>query len=128
MEFKDPIVEQLVNNYKIRSNFGVEKYGTTLHENNRDDFFNHLKEELMDATLYIQKLQSTLTHHNFLSADLSVAICNGIIYKVGDIIEHEAAVGTAQILGFSYSKKYPGEIDVYTTLGYTHVDFIRHAK
>lgn len=55
---KDSIVESVVNQFKERSKRGIEKYGTTLQENNTDDFLQHFKEELMDAILYIQKLQS----------------------------------------------------------------------
>ena len=54
----DSIVESVVNQFKERSKRGIEKYGTTLQENNNDDFLQHLKEELMDAILYIQKLQT----------------------------------------------------------------------
>ena len=54
----DPIVEQLKKEYDKRSQLGLKKYNTTLAENNKDDFLQHLKEELMDATLYITKLQS----------------------------------------------------------------------
>jgi hypothetical protein len=55
---KDPIVKQVTDKFKNRSKVGIEKYGTTLAENNTDDFLEHLQEELMDATLYIQKLKS----------------------------------------------------------------------
>ena len=55
---KDKIVEDLKAEYDNRSKGGVKKYKTTLEDNNSDDFLQHLKEELMDATLYIQKLQS----------------------------------------------------------------------
>jgi hypothetical protein len=55
---KDAIVESLKKEYDKRSEIGIKKYNTTLKQNNTDDFLQHLKEELMDATLYIQKLQS----------------------------------------------------------------------
>lgn len=55
---KDKIVSQVVNKFKERSKIGIKKYGTTLHENNTDDFFNHLQEELMDAILYLQKIKN----------------------------------------------------------------------
>ena len=55
---KDPIVESIINQFNQRSEVGIKKYGTTLEENNNDDFLQHLKEELMDAILYIEKLQS----------------------------------------------------------------------
>jgi hypothetical protein len=60
--FDDPIVEQVVNKFDTRSNVGIQKYGTTLDENKATlvEWLNHLQEELMDATLYIQKLKSDL--------------------------------------------------------------------
>jgi hypothetical protein len=57
MSKTDPIVESVVKQFKERSEVGIKKYGTTLAENNTDDFLQHLKEELMDAILYLQKLQ-----------------------------------------------------------------------
>lgn len=53
---KDQIVNQVVNKYTQRSERGIAKYGTTLEQNNTDNFFAHLQEELMDATLYLEKL------------------------------------------------------------------------
>lgn len=53
---KDKIVQQVVDKYTERSDRGYQKYGTTLEENNRDSYLKHLQEELMDATLYIEKL------------------------------------------------------------------------
>ena len=55
---EDKVVQDVVKQLTTRSAVGVEKYGTTLEENNTDDFLNHLQEELMDAILYIQKLKS----------------------------------------------------------------------
>jgi predicted HAD superfamily Cof-like phosphohydrolase len=54
---KDPIVESVVSKFLQRSKVGIEKYGTTLHENNTDDFINHAIEEAMDFTLYLQKIK-----------------------------------------------------------------------
>ena len=56
---KDPIVEKVINKMKARSRDGIIKYGTTLYDS-PDEFYkflNHLQEELMDATLYIEKLK-----------------------------------------------------------------------
>jgi len=53
---KDKIVQHVVDKYTERSNVGYNKYGTTLEDNNKDNYLVHLQEELMDATLYIQKL------------------------------------------------------------------------
>jgi len=57
-EKRDKIVDSVIVQFAKRSQIGIEKYGTTLEENNNDDFLQHLKEELMDAVLYIEKLQS----------------------------------------------------------------------
>lgn len=54
----DRIVVEVVDKFQQRSEVGIRKYNTTLEENNRDNFFVHLQEELMDATLYLQKLLS----------------------------------------------------------------------
>ena len=61
---KDSIVEQVKTEFDERSAKGQEKYGTTLADNNYDDFMQHLKEELMDAVLYIQKYQSQINKLN----------------------------------------------------------------
>ena len=53
---RDQIVEDVVDKYLERSQVGITKYGTTLETNNKDNYLKHLQEELMDATLYLQKL------------------------------------------------------------------------
>jgi hypothetical protein len=77
---RDKIVDDVMNKYHQRSQVGITKYGTTLETNNKDNYLQHLQEELMDATLYIQKLMSlkeeltilVKTHPN--DADLGEAI------------------------------------------------------
>ena len=53
---KDQIVEQVVDKYYERSQIGITKYGTTLENNNTDNFFNHALEEAMDFSLYLMKI------------------------------------------------------------------------
>jgi len=53
---KDQIVQQVIDKFNQRSAIGARKYGTTLHENNRDNYLLHLQEELMDGCNYIEKL------------------------------------------------------------------------
>lgn len=56
---KDPIVEDVINTMRARSRDGILKYGTNLYDS-PDGFYkflNHLQEELMDATLYIEKIK-----------------------------------------------------------------------
>ena len=64
--FVDPIVESVARKFASRSNVGYNKYGTTLDSNDGDlDYWlNHLQEELMDATLYIEKTRSLLKKIN----------------------------------------------------------------
>ena len=59
----DKIVQSVLDKYVKRSEVGVKKYGTTLEQNNTDDFLNHLQEELMDAVLYIEKLKHEADKH-----------------------------------------------------------------
>lgn len=63
MEFRDPIIKQVVEKFIQRSDTGFNKYGVTLKEDNSPlmVWLNHLQEELMDAVNYIEKLKSTLT-------------------------------------------------------------------
>jgi hypothetical protein len=58
---KDKIVSQVIEKFRQRSEIGIKKYGTTLENNDKDDYLNHLQEELMDAILYIQKLKQNET-------------------------------------------------------------------
>ena len=55
----DPIVDKVLLKFATRSKLGITKYGTTLQDNNASlfEWLNHLQEELMDATLYIEKLK-----------------------------------------------------------------------
>jgi hypothetical protein len=54
---EDTIVSSVMFQLAQRSMVGQSKYGTTLDENNQDDFLEHLKQELLDAVLYIEKLK-----------------------------------------------------------------------
>jgi len=56
----DQLVEKVKDKFTERSRTGIEKYGTTLERNDLNllDWLTHLQEELMDATLYIEKLKS----------------------------------------------------------------------
>lgn len=54
----DEVVMDVLMKYAKRSEVGIAKYNTTLETNNKDNYLQHLQEELMDATLYLQKLMS----------------------------------------------------------------------
>ena len=58
----DPIVIKVLAKYSERSQLGIENYGRTFDRDDLSltDWLNHLQEELMDATLYIEKLKADL--------------------------------------------------------------------
>ena len=61
IEFRDPVVERVVDKFVSRSDVGFAKYGVTLEDDKSNVFIwiNHLQEELMDAVLYLQKLKES---------------------------------------------------------------------
>ncbi len=63
IEFRDPVVERVVNKFVSRSDVGFKKYGVTLDADPSSMFewLNHLQEELMDAVLYLQKAKESYT-------------------------------------------------------------------
>ena len=76
IEFRDPVVQSVVNKFVDRSDVGFAKYGKTLRNDQSDIFvwLNHLQEELMDATLYLQRLKeeiSTLREEKALLKELN---------------------------------------------------------
>ena len=64
--FRDPVVKRVVDKFKLRSDEGFKKYGTTLHEERTTKmkglmkYLVDIQEELMDAILYIQTAQEEL--------------------------------------------------------------------
>lgn len=62
MKYSDPIVEKVIKSYRKRSSKGIAKYGTTMADNPLSslEWLQHLQEELMDATLYIERLKEEL--------------------------------------------------------------------
>lgn len=59
---KDSVVESVLDKFKQRSEEGIKKYGVTMDRKDLNglEWLNHLQEELMDATLYIEKLKKEL--------------------------------------------------------------------
>lgn len=52
----DIVVENVRAKLLNRSKIGINKYNTTLHENNKDNYLIHAQEEAMDLCNYIEKL------------------------------------------------------------------------
>lgn len=69
INFRDPVVEKVVDKFVDRSDVGFKKYGVTLHEERlkgiKDlaDYLNDIQEELMDAILYIQSARDELNDY-----------------------------------------------------------------
>lgn len=63
IEFRDPVIESVVDKFVSRSDVGFKKYGVTLEDDNSDlnTWMTHLQEELMDAVNYIEKLKRVTT-------------------------------------------------------------------
>ena len=62
MKMKDTIVEDVIGSFKERSEVGIKKYNKTMDRSDLSslEWLQHLQEELMDATLYIEKLKKEL--------------------------------------------------------------------
>jgi len=58
----DPNVNEICNEFELRSLHGFKKYGVTTERTDLDlmQWIQHLKEELMDAVVYIHRIQKEL--------------------------------------------------------------------
>jgi hypothetical protein len=58
----DPNVKSVMNKYESRARVGFEKYktDTTRSDLSLQDWLTHLQEELMDATIYVERLKQDL--------------------------------------------------------------------
>ena len=65
ISFRDPIIEKVVDKLVSRSDVGYEKYGVTLDEDVKDiqKWLQHLQEELLDASNYVEKLKQSLSKY-----------------------------------------------------------------
>ena len=61
----DKNVESVIESYKSRMQLGFAKYGTTTERTDIDfmGWLQHLQEELMDATIYIERLKSEVKNY-----------------------------------------------------------------
>ena len=55
----DSIVTSIIKQFKTRSKIGEEKYGVNMDREDliSPEWITHMKEELMDAILYLEKLE-----------------------------------------------------------------------
>ena len=61
-ENTDSVVYSIIEQFKQRSDFGLEKYGTNLDRTDLKpiDWIQHAQEEHMDAILYLEKLKNVI--------------------------------------------------------------------
>jgi hypothetical protein len=61
-KIQDSHVKNVIQKYSERSQAGLLKYGTTLERTDLTNlqWLQHLQEELMDATLYIERIMSDI--------------------------------------------------------------------
>jgi|TARA_R110000744_G_scaffold64164_1_gene132089 hypothetical protein len=66
ISFRDPIIEKVVDQLVSRSDVGYKKYGVTLDEDVKDiqKWLQHLQEELLDASNYVEKLKQSLSKYD----------------------------------------------------------------
>ena len=59
---EDPVVQRVVGKYVTRHREGMKTYGMTMTDNpaGAREWLEHLQDELMDATLYIERFKEEL--------------------------------------------------------------------
>ena len=88
IEFRDPVVETVVDKLVGRSDVGFKKYKQTLDQERKTKvkdlagYLNDVQEELMDAILYIQAAKDELAEAKDKVYDNSLT---GLPYYVSDI-------------------------------------------
>ena len=89
IEFRDPVVENVVDKFVSRSDVGFKKYGRTLHSERTGKhkdlagYLNDVQEELMDAILYIQAAREELVENQDLrhTIDETIAEANKASFR-----------------------------------------------
>jgi len=65
-QIEDQIVIRVLSRFSERSQVGITKYNTTLERTDLStlEWLTHLQDELMDATLYVERLKDELKYLN----------------------------------------------------------------
>jgi len=107
-ETRCEIVKSIKAEYDARAAFGLGKYGITLSEHYADIFkrLQHLKEELMDATLYIEwtmiKMSDQETEKQKLISDIETiqfelsSVCQEVEPCVNVVSKIETTCGNCE--------------------------------
>ena len=61
----DYVVDSVIDKFIERATFGREKYGVGLEREDLNfmDYVKHLREELMDGILYLEKMEKMYNNH-----------------------------------------------------------------
>jgi hypothetical protein len=88
INFRDPVVERVVDKFVSRSDVGFKKYKQTLDQERKTKvkdlagYLNDVQEELMDAILYIQAAKDELAEAKDKVYENTLT---GLPYYVSDI-------------------------------------------
>ena len=69
---QDPIVMAVLKKYRDRSDQGMERYGVSMYDNRAPllTWIKHIQEELMDATLYTERMREGF--EAYMSTDMEL--------------------------------------------------------
>lgn len=89
---KDKYVTSVIDKFQNRSDVGIKKYNTTLERTDLKtlDWINHLQEELMDATLYSERLKTDVGY--FITVDESMEMLMTAVNEVKHFDDDEERV------------------------------------
>jgi len=90
INFRDPVVERVVDKFVSRSDVGFAKYKQTLDTERRTKvkdlakYVNDVQEELMDAVLYLQAVKEEIADNKYCTC-LKVNEANALPYYITDV-------------------------------------------
>ena len=93
---KDSIVESVVNQFKQRSQIGINKYGVTLDRNDLSliEWLEHTKQEQMDSVLYLEKAIKELRKQSMITSDEQIVLYDESLEDRMNIIGQNGNDGT----------------------------------
>ena len=93
---KDSIVESVVNQFKQRSQIGINKYGVTLDRNDLSliEWLEHTKQEQMDSVLYLEKAIKELRKQSMMTSDEQIGLYDESLEDRMNIIGQNGNDGT----------------------------------
>lgn len=83
-QIEDKIVLRVLARFNERSQVGINKYNTTLERTDLStlEWLQHLQDEMMDATLYVERLKDEFTNRQLYMVDKDGQY-HKLVYKKG---------------------------------------------